>query len=191
MYQKCLSCPKLGVSCPGPNFLSMKAHEALEWCKMRKSQIEWSNAKLADSSGVPKGTIDRLWANNHVDFKYDTMCPIITALVDVDCCARPCEATQDETLTAQVERLKKENEALKEDIQTRVDYMKEQLRLEQKTSRERRKLVVVLGACLGLALALIIVALIIDRLNPDIGFFWLDKMLAPKGFSFKELFGTI
>lgn len=69
--------------------------------------------------------------------------------------------------------------------------MKEQLRLEQKTSRERRKLVVVLGACLGLTLALIIVALIIDRLNPDIGFFWLDKMLAPKGFSFKELFGTI
>lgn len=191
MYEKCLSCPKLGVSCTGPNFLSMNAHEALEWCKMRKSQMEWSNAKLADFSGIPKGTIDRLWANNHVDFKYDTICPIIAALVDINCCVKPCEATQDDTLTAQVERLEKANEALKAEMETRVDYMKEQLRLEQKTSKGRKNATVFLAICLGLTLTLIIVALIVDRINPNIGFFWLDKLLGPRSFSFRELFGLL
>lgn len=188
MYEKCFSCSKLGVSCPGPRFLTLKAHEALEWCKLRKSQIEWSNAKLADTSQIPKGTIDRLWANDHVDFKYDTICPIITALVDVDCIGRPCEGSHDEALSAQVERLEKENNALKEEMQTRVDYMKEQLRLEQKTSKGRQKAVIILGTCLGFTLALIIIALIIDKIDPDIGFFWLEQMFGTKGFSFADFF---
>ena len=37
MYLECVSCPKLGITCKGPNFVAMPAHDLWEWCKKRFS----------------------------------------------------------------------------------------------------------------------------------------------------------
>lgn len=47
--------------------------------------------------------------------------------------------------------------------------------------KRKDKVIVILSVLLGLSVAAIIAALIIDRLNSDIGFFWLESVLKPHG----------
>ena len=198
MYFECLSCPKLGVSCDGPNFVAMSAHDLLEWCKTRKTKLGLSNAKLADMSGMPKGTIDRLFAGEHLDFKYETIRPMLKALVGGAWGENPCADPHgqiDEKLEETVKRLEEEKKNLKEQVKTimeeyreEVAFLKEQVRNEQEAAKGRKKAIIILDTSLGITLLIIIVALIIDRLNPDMGFFWLGHMFAPKGFSFMNFF---
>lgn len=201
MYFECISCPKLGISCDGPNFVAMSAHNLLEWCKMRKTKLGLSNAKLADMSGMPKGTIDRLFTGEHLDFKYETIRPMLKALVGGAWGENPCADPQgqtDERLEETVKRLEEEKKNLKEQVKTimeeyheEVAFLKEQVRNEQAAAKGRKKAIVILGTCLGITLTLIIVALIMDRLNPNIGFFWLGQMFSHKGFSFADFFGSL
>lgn len=115
MYLECVSCPKLGSSCDGPNFVAMSAQDLLEWCKMRKAKLGLSNAKLAELSGTPKGTIDRLLSGDHPDFKYETIRPMIKALVGGSFSGNPCPDSQpqvvpspDPELVLQVHDLEKD-----------------------------------------------------------------------------------
>lgn len=52
--------------------------------------------------------------------------------------------------------------------------------------KSRNKTILALSICLGLCLLLIIGALIIDRMNSDVGFFWLEGLFKPNGIG--ELF---
>ncbi len=92
MYLECVSCPKLGNTCDGPNFMGRSAAGVLEWCKARKKHLGWSNAKLAEESNMPKGTIDRLLSGEHLDFKYETIRPMVKALVGGSFDGNPCPA---------------------------------------------------------------------------------------------------
>lgn len=190
MYIECISCPKMGVTCDGPNYAAIPAHDLLEWCRLRKNHLGWSNSKLAEEAGIAKGTVDRLFAAERVDFKYDTICPIIKALVGGTWVGKPCAELrqQDSHLAETIQRLEEENSRLREDDETRVDFLKEQLRLAQETSAGRKTAIVVLAVLLGTTLALIIAALIIDRLNPNIGFFWLERLAGAVG---KSVIGNI
>lgn len=201
MYLECVSCPKLGVSCDGPNFVAMPARELLEWCKLRKSHLKMSNAKLAELSEMPKGTIDRLFAGEHMDFKFETIRPMIKALVGGAWGANPCADPQgqmDGRLEEKVKQLEEDKRKLKERMketmdtyQKELDFLKEQVKYEQEVAKGRKKAIVTLGICLGVTMSLIIAALIIDRLNPNIGFFWIDRMFAPTGFSFTDFLGSL
>lgn len=116
MYKDCLTCPKLGVSCDGANFLAMSAHELLGWCKLRKNKLGLSNLELAEKSGVPLGTLNRLFASDMIDCKYETVRPIVKALVGEwsdNPCPTPGDALQDEHLINELARLKAENEEIK------------------------------------------------------------------------------
>ena len=78
------------------------------------------------------------------------------------------------------------------ETEIRLDYLKEQIRFKEdqmkakdKLLDERRdflarkdKVIKQLSVMLILAVAIIIFALVIDRLNSDIGFLWIDKMSA-------------
>lgn len=197
MYSKCISCPKLGFSCEGPNFVAMSATELLEWCKLRKAKLGLSNAKLAEQSGLPKGTIDRLFAGEHFDFRFETIRPMIRVLVGGTWNGDSCPDPEPETERADAEALKKlseenakirdyidhmeqkhqaELENWKEEAQRKIDFLKEQLKISQATEKARRKTVAILGVTLVITLVVIIAALIIDRLNPDVGFFWREAL---------------
>lgn len=113
MYLECVSCSKLGKACDGPNFVAMSAAELLEWCKLRKAHLGWSNAKLAEASNMPKGTIDRLFAGSHIDFRYETIRPMVMALAGGEFTGNPCppvqvEPTPDPALVLQVHDLEKD-----------------------------------------------------------------------------------
>ena len=119
MYFECVHCPKIGSCCDGPNFLALPSSDLLEWCKQRKALLKWSNAKLADEAKVPKGTVDRLLSSDPVDFKFETIRPILKALVGGSWGSNPCGVTDEAAAKALIEKtskLEEENNTLKEQL---------------------------------------------------------------------------
>lgn len=170
MYEECLTCKKLGISCDGPNFLDMSTTDLLEWCKARKSNLKISNESLAERSGVPKGTIDRLFSSKHYDFKYETIRPLLKVLVGDAWGENPCHSEEhfDERAEEKIKRLEEETAILKDNLKDEREdsaFLKEQLKY-------RQRVIATLSGLLTITTLLIIIALIIDRLNHDIGFFW-------------------
>lgn len=195
MHLQCVTCPKLGISCDGPRFFAMPPQELISWCKERKKHLRYTNAKLAELSGVPQGTIDSLFANTHTDFKFGTIRTILQVLVGADWSGDPCPApsSSSEEENAMRERIKQlendmqrrddkmqhfadENKFLKERIadeskshRANHNFMREQLRSKDKT-------IFILSVLLSLALVVIIGALIVDRIDGSKGFIWLDSL---------------
>lgn len=168
MYDECLSCPKLGISCDGPNFVAMSARDLLEWCKQRKARLGLTNAKLSEMSHVPKGTIDRLFSGDHMDFKFETVRPLLRCLVGGSFDGNPCPAPDDnenQHLHEIIEQQKESIRLLEEENNRMLEFFQGQL-------AANKKYIITLAILLGVTLLVIIAALIVDRLNPNIGFFW-------------------
>ena len=64
-----------------PKIEDLNSREIIEWVKQRKHMLNLSNAKLAELSGVPIGTIDRLLAGKYTEFRYSTIQPILVVLL--------------------------------------------------------------------------------------------------------------
>ena len=194
-YNRCIKCERLGTQCDGPNFIAMTPDQIVEWIRIRKEWLGWTNSMLAERADTPKGTIDRILAGGHTDFKVSTIAPIIKVLVGGSFgkfpCPDPDTAPKDiksllEALAAkdkEIERLKCAASALEE------QHAKELAHAEERHEREEKYLmslvddlrgqvadykhllrkVVALAAILAL---IIIIALIIDRSDPSVGFIW-------------------
>ena len=105
MYDECITCDKLGRLCHGPNFISMPAADLLDWCKRRKQHLGLSRERLAEMSGIPLGTINRLLSGTHYDFRYETLRPIIMVLLGGTFSGNPCPSPD---LSEENERLRTE-----------------------------------------------------------------------------------
>lgn len=199
MYHKCITCPELGHTCDGANFLAMTPQQLITWCKERKRYLNLTNAKLAELSGMSQGTIDSLLANTHQDFKFGTIQPLLQALVGGKWLGDPCPeptATMDTELTEKVHLLEAEIKWRDDKIahyknqidsmQTLVTNNNARLTKDKDFLREqicnRNKAIAILTTFTIIGWAIIVAALIIDKLNPNIGFFWLKK--------FTSLFNT-
>lgn len=64
------------------NPVTLNPVELIKWCKNRKVTLGLSNAKLSDMSGVPIGTIDRIMSGNYTEFKYSSVQPLISVLIE-------------------------------------------------------------------------------------------------------------
>lgn len=192
MYKDCLTCPKLGISCDGANFLAMTAHELLEWCKLRKNRMGLSNADLAEMAGVPVGTLNRLFSSDMIDCKYETVRPIVKALVGdwtKNPCPTPGEAKKDEHLIAELERLKTENESIKrhfteaeerhskivtqhhEDMAKVRNNTENALKLFNAQMRTKNIAITVLSIVVIVFIAVSLGLYVYDVVNPGIGWF--------------------
>lgn len=186
MYSDCITCSKIGISCNGPRFVAMTAPELLAWCRARKSHLGYSNAKLAELSAMPKGTIDRLFAGEHIDFRYETIRPLIKALAGGELTGNACPATREDDnteLLEQIERLKMDNtrlqdkaDEIEQHYREELRFMRTQLEYEHSTRHNARVALIVVSVLLGIALLAIIAALIADKLNGNMGFFWLTEL---------------
>ena len=193
MYFECVHCPKIGSLCDGPNFLAMPSNDLLEWCKQRKALLKWSNAKLAEEANMPKGTVDRLLASAPVDFKFETIRPILKALVGGSWGSNPCGVTDDPLDSSMMEKaaqLEEENKILKEQLRSesdthiqdvnnvkqedrlKIDFLLEQLSYERANSKGRKRAIIALSVLVFVLFAMIIAALVVDHMNPNMGFFW-------------------
>ena len=78
MFEKCITCNKIGVSCV-PNLLLLPFPELIKWCDKRQRYLGWTNQVFADNSKrVPVSTISRIKAGEE-DCKFSTMqCMLIT-----------------------------------------------------------------------------------------------------------------
>lgn len=61
--------------------ITLNPSDIVKWCRERKKSLELSNQKLADLSGVPIGTIDRIMSGNYTEFKYSSIQPIVATLL--------------------------------------------------------------------------------------------------------------
>lgn len=188
MYNECITCPKLGVSCDGPNFVAMSAMELLNWCKQRKKHLDISNAELAELSGTPKGTIDRLLSGEHMDFRYETMRPLVKALVGAEWSGIPCpdvSETDASQKQKRIEQLEHENSDMRTQMEhmqikheEELSFMRHQCSHEQEAYDTCKKALIVVSVLLGIAVCVIIAALIVDIMREDRGFFWMASVLS-------------
>lgn len=187
MFEKCLYCDHSGKDCI-QYVMSLQLHDIITWCKERKDKIGITNAKISELTGIPKGTIDRMFSESEklTDFRFSTVQPVVMALTGAADGDADCEShTVDIEAKRRIERLEHDNarltqhmEEMKANHQTETDFLKQQLEHEQATSESRKKAFYVVAIALGVTLSVIILALIVDRLNPNIGFFWLDRVSA-------------
>lgn len=179
MYLECVTCPKLGATCKGPDFVAMPAHDLWEWCKKRKTHLRLTNSQLAELSGTPKGTIDRLFANDQADFKYETIRPIIRVLIggkfEYGICHDTNDQKTDDFAAEQIKRLEEENAKLKEKVEELKEWKaekKEEIDFLKGEVKDKRRYIKILAAVAAVAILAIIFALVVDAMNPDVGFFW-------------------
>ena len=138
MYKKCLTCQKMGVSCDGPNFMAMSTDALVEWCIQRRKQMPgMTYDKIAEATGLSKGTVSGFFNKTHSDYRLETIRPILKILVGGDWDDNPCDdpaeherakyeaeiSRRDETIA----RLEKTNASLEMLVTTTVltvDYQK-------------------------------------------------------------------
>ena len=140
MFEKCIQCDRLGVSCV-PNLMLLPFPELIKWSFKRKQYLGWTAQVLADKSKVPVGTINRIKQGDYLDCKYSTMRNILISLIGGTTDEFPCNAQvekelqQVEYLEKQAEKLcavEKENEALR----LRLEKIDEQHRADIRAVRE-------------------------------------------------------
>lgn len=151
-YNICISCPKLGQSCDGPNFLSMTIERWCEWCHLRRDHLKWKNQTIADKAGISKVSVERIMAGDVKDLRITTMQAVTKALVNGVWGKAPCvlvTETEKEiyvdnpVIIAQCQHLqnsletltdeyKKELARVREDAQKKIDFLREQVTIKDK-----------------------------------------------------------
>lgn len=81
IYEKCITCPDLGVTCNGPNMLTLPIESVREMVRRWKDIKGLTNEQLAAICKVPRGTVDRFLAGTESDFKYTTVSMINNGIV--------------------------------------------------------------------------------------------------------------
>ena len=207
-YNQCIKCDYLGTKCDGPNVIAMSKDRYCEWCRQLKEERGWSNAKLAEVSGVSKATIDKMMTNRITGLNGETISSVTCALVygyaepEGNWGRFPCAMVAPNTAPdgcPKCEELRKQMETQLSSDREKIDHLKKQVsfaesqlmekdkqicskddRLKERASfmRQKDRVITILSVLLGLSVLLIIGALLIDLFNPNIGFFWLEHMAA-------------
>lgn len=209
-YEKCIKCNQMGDSCDGPNMLSMEAKELGLWCnEYRKSQPGMTLDKVAAGADVSKTSVHGFLNGAHEDCSYHTAHAIAKYITGGKWEGNPCgnltnsekaayeekirqiEAAHNEKIKLfeegiawrddKIQHLSKQNESMQTLITNTNKRHTESQQFMRSQIKNRNKAVTILAVCLSITTLLIIAALVIDNLNPDIGFFWLEGLFKPHG----------
>lgn len=178
--KNCKNCTHAGRDC-FPHIASLPSSDLIAWCKIRKDAMRLSNGEIADRSGVPKGTVDRIFSSSLSDCRLSTILPIICVLSG--CRSDELACTHDEQaemsmaeknahLSETNDRLEAENKRQQETI----DRIRVTVSDMNGLARRRMRIISVLAISLASALLVIIAALVVDKLNTDVGFIWIQKL---------------
>ncbi len=175
MREKCNNCARPSKACIS-FLMTLSTKEMLEWCRIWKAKLGWSNAALAEKSRVPKGTIDRVLSiakgDDTTEVKLSTIRPIICALTgctmeELEACSSSSEDTRVAALIKKNKRLEEDIAQMKRDAATQQSFLASQFKIKD-------RYIAVLASLLGVAVLAIIGLLVIDALTPNIGFLWLQ-----------------
>lgn len=208
-YNQCLICENLGVTCDGPNMTAMSMERFCEWCRLRKEQYGWSNAHLAELSGVSKGTVDRLIAGLATGITAESKSRVACSLIykkpyegswgKYPCTLAAHVSNNDAIDPAEVFRLQEQVSLLQHQLHTqsqsdreKIDFLKKQIEFKESQMltkdkqledrawfiKRKDRMIVALAICLGVSVLVIFAGLLIDVLNPNLGFFWRETLTA-------------
>lgn len=125
MFDKCIKCPRIGEDCV-PNLMLLPFAELIQWCTKRQKFLEWTNQDLAERSGVPLSTINRIKSGDYMDCKFSTIQRLLITLIG---------GTKDEfSCTAQVERELRHIEELEQQVENLPAILQENAEMKARLS---------------------------------------------------------
>ena len=194
--EKCKKCLHYGKDCL-PHLLVISNTQLADWCKIRRQSLHMSVEELAHKSGIPQSTLERVLSHKGADCYFSTLQPVLRVLTgctqDEMQCKNPSGQSENSLIATihykddAIRRLEDENRRqaeyieqlqimAKEDIERAKKEEAESLNFLKRQNKQHVKTITVLSIALGITLFIIIAALIIDRLNGGIGFFWLKSL---------------
>lgn len=205
-YEKCLSCDQLGASCDGPNLLAMETIDLGLWCnELRKDSPGMTYDKIALDTDLSKSAVRDFLTGKHDDCSMRTARTIARYITKGKWDDNPCgnltnseKAAYEEKIRQlensvvwhedKIKDLKEKNaslETLVANTNARMtadkDFLRRQLEDRYQFLKRKDKVIVILSVLLALCLLVIIAALVIDRTNGGVGFFWLEGLFRPQG----------
>lgn len=193
MKKDCSHCEHLGRDCP-KTLILLPLDKLIDWCIYVMEEHRITHEHLAQMSGTPKGTIDRILAKLSMDCRYSTVRAIVCALLEhlglstlcLDEVMPEAPAEDLKQQNAELQRALADAEKDRRALETRVaDFVESHAILRQQvekkddhidrlsnTIRGWRRVVTILAGLLGLAVLVIIASLVVDKMNPNLGFFW-------------------
>lgn len=175
-YNRCLNCVNIGQKCDGPNFLAMSAERRSEWMRLRKEYLhslepdKWTNAYIAEVSGVSKVTVARVFSGDTKDIRLSTIGCIIKVLVNGSWgqypCAMAASADLDRpALLQRAEVAEAECARMREaqaSEQRKIDHLIKEMDFLEGQLRHKDRYILALAVLLFAALVTIITGLVID-----------------------------
>lgn len=168
-YNRCLGCNYLGNGCDGPRTSCMPLERWCHWCKDLKELRGYSNAYIAEQSGVHENTVSRIMACKATqDIMRDTAARIENVLIGSSRqwpCAMELNKEKEivymdtpqstQMLTERAEEIarlqrnyetmqaayERDIEVLKADYQAKIDYLKEQVASYAAQNEHNNKLI--------------------------------------------------
>lgn len=202
-YDICFECPFRGKTCDGPNEQAMEMPRRIEWFNRLAKERGLSRSEAAEEAGLPLATVNSIMAGRTLDPRHSTMqalskvysggcwgqypCHLAALLLNGELLEADFtfeDAKKIDELTQEVAKLRAREESaiahVEADSQRKVEYLKDLVAKqekkiesqEQELKKERGRLMKMISVAAILSL-IIIVALVIDKLNPNMGFFWL------------------
>lgn len=193
-YDLCLYCPFQSNTCDGPNCLAMHYERWVQWVNSIAKRKGLTRLMIAERANRPVSTINTVLSGDAKDVKAATMADITRAVLGGSWGQYPCHFASlllthnigDLNADQNAAEIRHQMDLQAEDSQKKISFMREEI-----AARDRRiekldaqladrdasihsywRVVTLLVIALVLTLAIIILALTVDRINPDVGFFW-------------------
>lgn len=199
-YNICLLCKGLSASCSGPNPFAMTYERLIEWCNALAKKRGLTRAEIAEGSNTPLGTVNNFLSGRTEDIRFSTLQQILSFLIG-NCWGNPCDHAKrfldgEEMPSEIIERLEEANSKLLKELEAeksslgRADAYAQEMKNElaevrkeadRKTAflREladyREKKVRFCVAVIAVLALVIVSALVVDFMNPNIGYFWVSR----------------
>ena len=196
-FNKCFKCEYLRNGCSGPNLAVMTVDRACEFLQVCRQQLGYSYQKVADLSMLSVITVKRILSGQIKDPGFLTMQALSFVLVSDPNGKHPCamHLVNEETKNAIIACKEAQDALLRRDQEfeqrrvsdrEKIEFLKSQIDVKDSQLLEKDhllherydflkrkdRIIRLLGFLLALCLMVIIGALVVDGLNPDIGFFW-------------------
>lgn len=139
----------------------MEVSSVIDGINARKKALNLNNQQISDMSGVPKSTVDRV-------LRKDTENPTMKVILDI---AGAVGYEFGAPAVAQTPDLLKESPPIWQIISIYEDRIADLKRSHNRESAEKNRWITILAVTVGILAAGIIAILLIDILNPTVGWF--------------------
>lgn len=197
-FNACFQCRYFRTECSGPNLNVMSVERVCEFLQLCRLQLGYKYQTVADKAGLSLATVRRQLLNQIKDPSFLTIQALAFTLICDPSKKRPCalhlfEDSNNAQIAALNADLARANLQIADD-RKKIDFLMEQVKFKQQQMltkdnqlaekdkvitdnyhffRRKNRVIAILSVLLGVCVALIFTAFIVDLMNPSIGFFWM------------------